>query len=337
MTRLSTAAIEHEIGTEGLFVLRLRSGSVLLRGADGGTVRLADEDGGDLEDTFVVERGEGSLSLSTAKGLRIRVGRGGPSTHRLAVDVPRRATIVVEGASADVTAEDLAGEQRYQTMSGDLTLRRVRGTVSIDAVSGDVRLTAAGELRLQARTVSGDLEARAGRIGELSLATTSGDLSLAGELAPDGSHRTETVSGDILLAIAGGARIEASTVTGDVKSDVPHTAEGHRGQRTLIVGDGRATLTASSMSGDVRIVRARPFETADGDAPVAEPVAPPAPPTPTVVPALDASDAAIAAAYEAARLGILRSLERGEIDVAEAGRRLEALDTADVPGNPTDV
>jgi hypothetical protein len=35
---------------------------------------------------------------------------------------------------------------------------------------------------------------------------------------------------------------------------------------------------------------------------------------------------AIAAAYEDARLRILRSLERGEIDVAEAGRRLEALD-----------
>jgi hypothetical protein len=35
---------------------------------------------------------------------------------------------------------------------------------------------------------------------------------------------------------------------------------------------------------------------------------------------------AIAAAYEDARLGVLRALERGEIDVAEAGRRFEALD-----------
>ncbi len=48
------------------------------------------------------------------------------------------------------------------------------------------------------------------------------------------------------------------------------------------------------------------------------------------------SDAAIAAAYEEARLGILRGLERGEIDVAEAGRRLEALDAADVQGSSTD-
>jgi hypothetical protein len=40
----------------------------------------------------------------------------------------------------------------------------------------------------------------------------------------------------------------------------------------------------------------------------------------------------IAVAYEEARLRILRSLERGEIDVAEAGRRLEALDSG--PGEP---
>ncbi|HEY6012664.1 MAG TPA: hypothetical protein VIU37_01605, partial [Candidatus Limnocylindrales bacterium] len=38
---------------------------------------------------------------------------------------------------------------------------------------------------------------------------------------------------------------------------------------------------------------------------------------------------AIAAAYDDARLRILRSLERGEIDVTEAGRRLEMLDNGD--------
>ena len=49
---------------------------------------------------------------------------------------------------------------------------------------------------------------------------------------------------------------------------------------------------------------------------------------PTSTPA----NGAIAAAYEDARLRILRSLERGEIDVEEAGLRLEALDRG--PGGP---
>jgi hypothetical protein len=54
---------------------------------------------------------------------------------------------------------------------------------------------------------------------------------------------------------------------------------------------------------------------------------------PVVSPAPEAPElpnGAIAAAYEAARLRILRSLERGEIGVAEAGRRLETLDAGDV-------
>ena len=47
------------------------------------------------------------------------------------------------------------------------------------------------------------------------------------------------------------------------------------------------------------------------------------------------SDTAIAAAYDEARLRILRSVERGEIDVAEAGRRLEALDAAGIGEDAT--
>jgi len=331
MTRLSTAAIEHAIGLEGLFVLRLRDGEVRLHGADGETVRVAEEDGSDLEETFAVERGEGSLSLGTGRGLRIKLGRGRHASPHLDVAVPRRATVVVEAGSADLSAEDLAGDQRYETVSGDVNLTRVRGQVEIDAVSGDVKLSAGGELRLRARTVSGDVQARAGRLTGLLLATTSGDLSLAGELDPDGQHRIETVSGDTLLALAGGARVELSSVTGDLRSEVAHRSEGSRNRRVVILGDGRATLTASSMSGDIRIVRARPLETVSEDGPAAEP-----PPDPAARPPAttgEASDAAIGAAYEAARLGILKRLERGEIDVAEAGRRLEALDAADVPGS----
>ena len=112
--------------------------------------------------------------------------------------------------------------------------------------------------------MSGDLEVRAGRLAEVSAATTSGDLAIAGELAPDGTHKVETVSGDTILALTGGARIEVSTVTGDVSADVPHRSERSDGRRVVVVGDGRARLVASTMSGDVHIVEARTH-----DAPVA--------------------------------------------------------------------
>jgi hypothetical protein len=100
------------------------------------------------------------------------------------------------------------------------------------------------------------------------------------------------------------------------------------------------------MSGDITVVRpvaleqeaARPAIPAPPAAlaPLEAPPPPAAPEADEAVLALEAGDdepparpatnGAIAAAYEDARLRILRSLERGEIDVAEAGRRLESLD-----------
>jgi hypothetical protein len=73
------------------------------------------------------------------------------------------------------------------------------------------------------------------------------------------------------------------------------------------------------MSGDVHVAKAKGIDPSIAAAPPASPAPP------------NESDAAIAAAYEDARLTILRSLERDEIDVTEAGRRLEALDAGGIP------
>ena len=331
---VTASHVEHPIGTDGLFLLRMRGGAARLRGVDGETVRVRTD--ADLEGSFRVERGEGSLSIQAAQTFDLRVGRRAAHAPEFDVDLPHRATVVVEVASADLTADSLRGDQRYRTVSGDLSLRSVAGSVEIDAVSGDVRLSAAGELALRARTVSGDLEVRAGRIANLGVTTTSGDVRFAGELATGTTHRIETVSGDMTLALAGGVRLVASSLAGDVRSDVPHRSEGGRGHRTLIVGDARSTLETSSMSGSVRLVQARDIDSI-GQGPVEAPVAPeppppalPAPPAVPEPPAAPSLAEPIATARDdEERLAVLRALERGEIDVAEAGRQLARLDAGE--------
>jgi len=199
------------------------------------------------------------------------------------------------------------------------------------------------------RTVSGDVEIRAATVRSLTVSTTSGDLKLAGHLAGPGPFAIETVSGDGLLAPAGDVRIEMTTLSGDLSSNIGDRVQGGRGHRSLSVGTGGPSLTFRSMSGDLRVVRPSAVPSpsrADRKAPPpAPPAAPQAPePSPAVatdepipMPAPAAQNGAIAAAYDAARLRILLSLERGEIDVAEAGRRFEALDTADpVDPHPVD-
>jgi hypothetical protein len=142
-----------------------------------------------------------------------------------------------------------------------------------------------------------------------------------------------SVSGDVELETDSSVRVETHSLTGDVKVDGPHRTEGGRGNRTVIVGDGSAVLSVSTTSGDVR-VRSAARGAADPqppDAPeppviVAEAVA--APNLVREVPADGGGDGSGLDRREAARLEVLRALERGELDVEEASHRLEILEDA---------
>ncbi|HYH93621.1 MAG TPA: DUF4097 family beta strand repeat-containing protein [Candidatus Saccharimonadales bacterium] len=327
--------IEHTIGRDGLFVIRLRDGDVRLRGTDGETATIRSTDGRSLEG-FGVEAGDRSLSIGVPshgsdRGIG-RTAKRGIRSPELEVDLPAGSTVVVEGASADVEASGLSGDQRYRSASGDLTLRGVRGTLAVEAVSGDVEILADGPSEFTIRTVSGDLAIRAGDIGALRATTTSGDVHVAGRFVASGPYTIETVSGDAVVASVDGLRVEVKTIAGDVRTELDAHYEDHDGRRTLVIGGGGPTLGFRSTSGDLRIVRAGELPT-----PVAPPV--PAAPLAPTAPSAPAAPAAPTAftdeagddtldddPAEAERLDILHALERGEIDVTEAGRRLEGLE-----------
>ena len=216
--------------------------------------------------------------------------------------------------------------------------------MAVDAVSGDVSIAAVGECAIVARTVSGEFQLQADTVRSLRISTTSGDMRIAGRLAGDGPFAIESVSGDTILAPVGSFTVTAKSVTGDIRSDLSSTTEGSRGSRTVRVGDGGAHMTLRSISGDLRLVRpsddvvvspAIPFAP---DPPAAD--EPPTPPEPPSVPEIPAAPEAPTIAIERPvaedpdeptrpsdpSLEVLEALERGEIDVAEATRRLAELD-----------
>lgn len=334
MTTATGSSLQHAIGADGLLALRLRDGEARLRAVDGDTVRVRDVNGNDLDDMFAIEAAAGSLSLKAERDLEIIIGTRAHRRHHrpspdLEIDLPRRATLVLEAASGDVGVDGLLGDQRYRTASGDVTLRSVSGKISIEVVSGDVDVTATGDAQVSARSVSGDVAVRAATLSALQVTTTSGDLKVAGRLSGPGPFAIETVSGDGLLAPAGDVRIEMTSLTGDLTSELEGLQATERGRRSISIGTDGPLVTFRSMSGDLQVVRATRMG-------VPEPPAAPRPPA-APEPASDphaTANGAIAAAYDAARLRILRSLERGEIDVAETGRRLETLDAGDVHVQP---
>ena len=295
MTDTPSAALQHRIGVDGLLVVRLEEGDIDLIGIDGEAVTVR-PDGRDSADGLTLERGDRSLAISAGRG---------STPDDLAIELPTGATVVVESRSGDIAAARLSGDVRITTGSGDVTIRDTAGTLAVEAVSGDVRIESSTELDAVARTVSGDLGVRVALLRSAQLATTSGDLAIAAAFADDGTFRIETVSGDTTIEALSRVRVEATTLTGDIHGPSAGGRDDHpRG--TVVVGSTSGpTVAFRSTSGDLSL------RVAEASAPSSLAAAEPAPPLePEADPELD----------------VLRALERGEIDVDEAGHRLNALD-----------
>jgi hypothetical protein len=172
------------------------------------------------------------------------------------------------------------------------------------------------------------------------------------------------------VALDGGLTLAVRTVSGSFECEHPDRRDGDGRRRPLVIGDGAAQLSVRTMSGDVEVRRGR-SETAGTRSPAddeasgrfggppapplpAAPAAPSAPPAPAVptrhgAPTTPVSGGAAAPAQEPASstertqvapaatpdmatLAILEALARGEIDVAEAERRLAGDPEAVVTG-----
>jgi len=197
----------------------------------------------------------------------------------------------------------------------------------MEAASGNLRAVAAAPIAATVRTISGDVEIDAPRTERTSITTVSGDVEIASTFAPGGDHVVTTTSGDVELAVHGGVTIDVRTVSGDVDCAHPELRGGKGRRDPLVIGDGAARLAVRTLSGDieVRAGRVRPERVAVPGSPAQGVQALPAvSPLPAVPPVAGAGvdDAGPAAPDPADTLAILEALARGEIDVAEAERRL---------------
>ncbi|HUG29041.1 MAG TPA: DUF4097 family beta strand repeat-containing protein [Candidatus Limnocylindria bacterium] len=337
-TNEHVASIDHQIGPRGRFTLRQASGEVSIKGVEGNTVRVRSTDGDKaLSEQFSIETGDGFVEMRQLErfGLGIRMFSGKDSPE-IAVEVPHGATVSVETANADLEVSDLSGVKSFRTASGDVQLARLAGALDIETVSGDIELEGQAPMELAGRSISGDVRVRVPRLRRLELGTTSGDLWLDAELTGDGPFALRSISGDVTIVGRAGFRVEAETITGDLASDLPSKRESTLGRKVLIVGRPGPTLAFRSVSGDLHVVK--PRDAAPPIAPGAElaPETPelpqaPTPPEPPGAPAAPAAPRTATAATESdtdndSRLEILRTLERGEITVAEATQRLGELD-----------
>ena len=303
--------ISHHVGASGRVSLHLVDADVRVTGAATGTAHIvatfelsagSDDEASRLFDALKLRVGAsaGELKVEQQDGapahpLQRLLGRGGVSLQ-IEATVPKSAALRIETVSGDVNATNLDGEQRYTTVSGDLVILDGAGSVRLNTVSGDALLRSPGAIALRAEAVSGDLGVTAQRLDALRASTVSGDIDIEGALKSGGEHRIETVSGDVAFAPVGGASFEVRGLSTDISGDIDHRIEGRADRRRVIVAGGGPEVVFSSMSGDFHVRRARNVSTA----------------TPAEASVTEAAD----------ELDVLRALERGEIDVEEAARRL---------------
>ena len=325
-TYVRTQEIDHDIGSGGQFGLRVTSSDVEMRAVDGATAHVratfeiraaSDAEADEIFDRVRLRVTEHSGSLEVTEprdgpgglgSLMRLLGGSGKVDAEVAVDAPRGCDLRYDGVSGDVIAAGFRGSQQYRTVSGDLVLEDVAGDLRVKGVSSNISLRALATLpSLEINTVSGDVSAMAPAVGQLRVVTVSGDVELETSLAAGPEHRVETVSGDFSLGLTGGLTVEVRGLSTDVDVRLPHRAEGSRDRRRYVIGDGGPALLFSSMSGDIEV------RTPHRGAPT--PPIPPAAPTPPAPPRPSAVDGQ-------QQLDVLRALERGEIDVDEAARRL---------------
>ncbi len=212
-------------------------------------------------------------------------GRNSRVSVDYAVTAPAGTSVYAHSISGDIKITNIKGEVRADAISGDVDavaaagatlVRTVSGNASasgvanpnelrVSSVSGAVRVNGAKVRSLDADSISGDVDLRGTSCERLSARSISGNLTFEGALESGGRYEFRSQSGDIHLALAGatGFEVDASTFSGNVRSDLPVTlrpAEGSSGRPSRhsvhgVFGNGSAQLALRSFSGDITIAK----------------------------------------------------------------------------------
>lgn len=177
------------------------------------------------------------------------------------VTIPAGSSVVTQTASADVSSLGVLDTFRGTTASGDISLDEVTGHTSITTASGDVEARriggefrlkgASGDVRLTELSGDGGITVASGdiHVGEanssLTLRTASGDITV--DRLHQGKFSANTASGDIVVGVASGvaAKLDVTSVSGDMACNVP-VEEGSHPEAIL-------DIVCRTVSGDVEI------------------------------------------------------------------------------------
>ena len=232
----------------------------------------------DLDDvTIHIRQIDGNIRIITKHDREFSLFRSRSVSVHYEIIVPSKASVRVKSISGDVEVRKIGGFLNVETISGEIKVRVAENDVECKSTSGDIDLeyikgdadlnTVSGEISIQeiegsveASTVSGDIEMEAvSHAEEIEVSSTSGDIDLRGELSRGGIYRLDSFSGDTRVVIPSGSDFElsAKTFSGSVDCDFELKMSGRFDPKKVrgTAGKGGASLTISSFSGRIRIMK----------------------------------------------------------------------------------
>jgi DUF4097 and DUF4098 domain-containing protein YvlB len=202
------------------------------------------------------------------------------------ITAPAGTRITAKSISGDITTANISGDLSLETVSGDVRIESgerisaaktisgnveivstsVDGTLSAGAVSGTVTLRNVKARRVDLGNISGDIVLRDVVCERAAAQTVTGDVLWEGALSSGGRYDLRAHAGDVRLVLPTnvGFEVEASSFSGEVRSDFPLTLSGtdpvgrrrrlHTSARG-VHGDGSAYLDLSTFSGSIIITK----------------------------------------------------------------------------------
>ena len=243
------------LGKNGTFDLQNVSGDIVVTGGGGNDVRIEA-----IKRVRHPNESEAQARCCRAIEVRIEERNGNVEVRTdyprrnwsggvdYTVSLPRDANVVLRSVSGDVRVSTLNGDLRAETISGDLVATAVRRIRQAKTISGDLEIVDSDGDEVTGSTMSGTLMARGMKARSVDLQSVSGDLRMtdvesdrtfvrsisgnidfSGRLSRNGRYEFQSHSGDVRVSPLGsqGFSIEASTFSGDLRSDYPLTLQGN--------------------------------------------------------------------------------------------------------------
>ena len=284
-----------KLGRDGRVSISNISGNIAITGGSGDEVTIdavkrTRGDQGQLANVrIVVDDRPGRVDVRT------EYDSGRSRNNNVSVDytvtVPTGASVEAKSVSGNVKVTGVRGAVRTESVSGDVTTVDTPKVEAAKSVSGNVMLSGIqNDGELSATSVSGTVTAKGVKTHALDLGSVSGDLLVSdvtcdrltaksvsggfeysGAIARGGSYDVNLHSGTVRFVLANppGFELTANTFSGNIRSDWPLTIGGDRDRdpdanrrrgasnRSMraTYGDGSATLTVHTFSGDIVIAK----------------------------------------------------------------------------------